>query len=100
MIAQGGIWQGQQIVPADWINAATVPSAKTTADEYGYGYQWWIPQGWEAGEFTGIGIYRQYIYINRRLNVVIAVNSADTGFEEPGAEHRNFDMIRAIANSL
>ena len=100
MIAQGGIWQGQQIVPADWINAATVPSAKTTADEYGYGYQWWIPQGWEAGEFTGIGIYGQYIYINRRLNVVIAVNSADTGFEEPGAEHRNFDMIRAIANSL
>lgn len=100
MIAQGGQWQGQQIVPADWIDAATVPSAKTDADQYGYGYQWWIPQGWEDGEFTGIGIYGQYIYINRRLNVVIAVNSADTGFEDPGAEQSNFDMIRSIANSL
>ena len=62
--------------------------------------QWWIPQGWEDGEFTGIGIYGQYIYINRRLNVVIAVNAADRGFEEPGVELGNFDMIRRIANSL
>ena len=100
MIAQGGQWQGQQIVPADWINAATVPSARTSPDQYGYGYQWWIPNGWEDGEFTAIGIYGQYIYINRRLNVVIAVNSADTGFEEPGAEQSNFDMIRAIARDL
>ena len=59
--------------------------------------QWWIPQGWEDGEFTGIGIYGQYIYINRRLNVV---NAADRGFEEPGVELGNFDMIRRIANSL
>lgn len=100
MIAQGGQWQGQQIVPTSWIDAATVPSAKTTPDDYGYGYQWWIPKGWEDGEFTGIGIYGQYIYINRRLNVVIAVNSADTGFEDPGAEQSNFDMIRAIARDL
>lgn len=100
MIAQGGQWQGQQIVPADWIDAATVPSAKTDADQYGYGYQWWIPQGWEVGELTGIGIYDQYIYINRRLNVVIAVNAADRGFEEPGVELSNFEVIRSIANQL
>lgn len=100
MIAHGGQWQGQQIVPVDWINAATVPSARTDPDQFGYGYQWWIPQGWEDGEFTGIGIYGQYIYINRRLSVVIAVNAADRGFEEPGVELGNFDMIRRIANSL
>ena len=100
MIAQGGQWQGQQIVPADWIDAATVPSAKTTADQYGYGYQWWIPPGWEDGEFIGMGIYGQYIFVNRRLNVVIAVNAADRGFEEPGVELGNFDIIRTIARDL
>lgn len=100
MIAQGGQWQGQQIVPVDWVDSATLPAAKTTPDQYGYGYQWWIPQGWDDGEFTGIGIYGQYIYINRGLNVVIAINSADRGFEDPGAEQSNFDMIRAIARDL
>ena len=100
MIAQGGQWQGQQIVPADWIDAATLPTAKTTPDQYGYGYQWWIPPGFDPAEFTGIGIYGQYIYINRLLNVVIAVNAADPGFEEPGVERGNFDMIQRIARSL
>ncbi len=31
MIAQGGIWEGQQIVPSAWIVESTAPSAKTAA---------------------------------------------------------------------
>ena len=46
------------------------------------------------------GIYGQYIYINPDLGVVIAVNSADRGFEEPGVSEQNIAMLRALAAAL
>ena len=46
------------------------------------------------------GIYGQYIYINPDLGVVIAVNSADRGFEEPGVDAGNIAMLRALAGAI
>lgn len=97
MIANGGIWQGVQVVPADWIAESTAPSAPISPGQPGYGYQWWIPEGWAEGEFMARGIYGQYIYINRPLNVVVAVNAADRRFEEPGADAENEAVLRSIA---
>ena len=53
MIAQGGMWQGRQIVPRDWVEASTIPSAPGGA---GYGYQWWIADGAGPGEVNAQGI--------------------------------------------
>ncbi|MCC7321309.1 MAG: serine hydrolase [Rubellimicrobium sp.] len=97
MMANGGIWQGQQVVPADWVAESTRASAPTAPGESGYGYQWWIPEGWEEGEFLARGIYGQYIYVNRILGVVVAVNAADRGFEDPGVEAENETVLRSIA---
>lgn len=97
MIANGGIWQGVRVVPADWIAESTVPSAPTAPGAPGYGYQWWIPKGWGEGEFLAQGIYGQFIYVNRPLGVVIAVNAADRGFEEDGVQEENEAVLRSIA---
>jgi len=77
MIANGGAWNGQQIVPRAWLAASTKPSANTTTGKPAYGYQWWIHQGASAGEFNAQGVYGQYIFIDTARDVVIAVNSAD-----------------------
>ena len=100
MIANGGRWNGQQIVPADWIAVSTVPSANTEPGMTGYGYQWWIPVGAGPGQFMARGIYGQYIYIDRPRNLVIALNSADRQFREPGVAQQNEAMFRLIADSL
>ncbi len=42
MFAQGGKWQGQQVVPEGWVAASTIPSAPTQPGARQYGYQWWI----------------------------------------------------------
>ena len=97
MIAQGGMWQGTQVVPADWVKASTSPQAK---DSSAYGFQWWIPPDATPGEVMAQGIYGQYIYINPSLNVVIAVNAADRGFEEAGVNEGNIAMLRKIAAGL
>ncbi len=97
MVMQGGKWQGMQVVPEAWVIAMTSPQAK---DGSAYGFQWWIPPDAAPGEVMAQGIYGQYIYINPGLGVVIAVNSADRGFEEPGVYLGNIAMLRSLAAGL
>lgn len=97
MMANGGIWRGEQVVPSTWVRDSTLPSAPTLPGEIGYGLQWWIPVGWPAGEFIAIGVYGQYIYVNRNLGVVVAVNAADRAFLDPGVEEESFAVLRSIA---
>ena len=45
LYAQNGEWQGEQIIPADWIarsSASSIPVYGDDPDGWGYGYQWWI----------------------------------------------------------
>ena len=66
-----GMFNGKQIVPAEWVKASVTPDAPhlmpgendLSTRGYGYGYQWWIPEGNE-GEFMAQGVYNQNIYIN------------------------------------
>ena len=99
MFAQGGQWQGKQIVPAAWVTASTAASAPTAPGKIGYGFQWWIPQGAAAGEYMARGVYGQYLYIDTARNVVIATNAADRKFREAGVSQRNIDIFRLIAQN-
>ena len=100
MFAQDGMLNGRQIVPRDWVETSTRPSAPTAPSEMGYGYQWWIPLGAQPGEYLARGIYGQYIYIDRSRGVVIAVNAADRGFRGDGIDAANTARFREIAAAL
>ena len=40
---QGGQWNGQQLVPADWVKESTTAQNRGAGDSTGsYGYQWWV----------------------------------------------------------
>lgn len=97
MILQGGQWQGRQVVPEAWVTAMTAPQA---ADGTLYGFQWWLPADPSPGEVMARGIYGQWLYINPARGVVIAVNSADRGFEDPGVEDGWIARLRAMAAAL
>ncbi|SDY65096.1 CubicO group peptidase, beta-lactamase class C family [Jannaschia faecimaris] len=97
LVSQGGRLDGQQIVPAHWVNVSTVPSAKTGAGQMKYGYQWWMPSDARAGEVMAQGVYGQFVYIDRARDVVIAVNAADRNFRATGVSKANIEMFRAIA---
>lgn len=94
---QEGRRDNVQVVPADWVAASTSRQANTAEGAMGYGYQWWVPDGAEPGEFLARGIYGQYIYVNRAAGVVVTVNAADRGFREPGVYNSTIAMFRKIA---
>lgn len=96
MVLQGGAWQGRQVVPREWLDASTVPSAPGGVP---YGFQWWIPADAAEGEFFARGVYGQYVYVNRPLGVVIATNGADRAFTRRGVHAANLEMFRKIAQA-
>lgn len=101
MIAQDGMWQGERILPAGWVETSTAASAPPgdTPGNAGYGLQWWLPAEAAPGEGFAIGVYGQYIWIDRQKNVVIAINSADRGFTEDGVFADNVAKLREITEA-
>lgn len=100
MILQGGHWQGRQIVPEHWVAEMTTESAPWRPGQQGrYGFQWWLPNDARPGEVFAIGVYGQYIWIDRAHDVVIVVNAADRGFAEPGVFDANIGMLRRIVEA-
>lgn len=97
LVAQDGVWNGAQLVPAHWIDESTVPSAPGVTH---YGYQWWIPTDAREGEVIARGVYGQFIYIDRPRDVVIAVNAADPEFLDDGVYADNIVMFRTLADQI
>ncbi len=104
-----GIINGEQIIPAQWIEDSITPDAPhlmpgkrdTSSSKFGYGYQWWLPDN-PKQEFMALGIYGQHIYVNREYNVVIVKNSADRAFMDNEYQHTDIALAayRTIAKSL
>ncbi len=104
-----GFWQGEQVIPAAWVEASMTPDAahlmpgerNSSEIALGYGYQWWIPVNADQ-EMLAWGIYGQYIYINQKARVVVVKNSANLRFADNNYESvfEDIEFFRAVAASL
>jgi CubicO group peptidase (beta-lactamase class C family) len=105
-----GKWNGNQIVPFEWVANSTTPldihvqpnaGDEFSSDAWGYGYQWWVP-GPEVSDYTAHGIYNQFIYINPESNVVIAKTSSNFNFveERQYTKDAHIAIFRTIAKSF
>ena len=102
-----GEWNGKQIVSSEWVRASVTPDApylfpgETPLSSWvmGYGYQWWIPEN-AKGEFMGLGIYGQAIYVSPRHRIVIVKTSAypDYYLDGDNMELESVEFFRTIAS--
>jgi CubicO group peptidase (beta-lactamase class C family) len=111
LFRNAGVWEGQQVVPADWVKASVTfdaphlaPNKPVVGDHtmpMGYGYQWWIPDG-DRGEFSGIGVYNQFVFVDPSRGVVIVKLSANPLYgtssgEKTQKDVQNAEALRAIS---
>ena len=105
LFLEDGARDGVQIVPRDWVALSTRPSAPRLEPgpnpdsfwTFGYGYHWWVPEN-PQDDFLAIGIWGQYIYVDRARDVIIVKTSADYDFDI--RDHETVALFRAIAASL
>lgn len=102
LFANNGMVDDRQIVSSEWIAEATTPDKSILQPgqidkDWGYQYQWWIPKG-STGDFSAIGIWGQFIYVNPENNVVIVKTSADKDFKNH--EYEAMVLFKIIAESL
>lgn len=65
---QDGVWNGRQLVPADWVREST--SVQIDNGSFGYGYQFWAGP---RGSFRADGMYGQLSIIFRDQNTVVTI---------------------------
>ena len=70
LFLRGGQWEGQQLIPREWVEAARVQHASDHDSDHGYGLQWWI---WKslAGCMSAQGYEGQRIIVMPDRDLVV-----------------------------
>ncbi|HIF06103.1 MAG TPA: class C beta-lactamase-related serine hydrolase [Gemmatimonadetes bacterium] len=109
-----GRWAGQQLVPESWVSSSIRSDAPHLEQgrvivgghvfPMGYGYQWWVPAG-SAQEFSAVGIYNQFVFVNPKKRSVIVKLSANRAYgtspdERTNREEETVAFLRAINDGI
>ena len=110
----GGRWAGQQRVPQDWVESSIrsdephLQQGQVVVGGHvfpmGYGYQWWLPAG-NAREFSAIGVYNQFVFVNpEKRSVIVKLSANRTYGTSPGEatnrEEETLAFLRAINDGI
>jgi CubicO group peptidase (beta-lactamase class C family) len=102
--AQGGIWEGQRILPAWWVERATQAQGSEA-----YGYHWVIGSHY----FAAVGQFVQAVFVYPQEQAIVAVAAAikesqlllphlnrhfPTAFDRPGSESADAALASRIAH--
>jgi CubicO group peptidase (beta-lactamase class C family) len=85
IMLRGGVWDGKQLVPRDWVHRIVTPVTRVgdmnpesyRKGPFGYGLLWWIwdgpfNEGPYKNGYSGIGAVGQFITVLPELDMVIA----------------------------
>jgi len=72
----GGRWQGEQLVPADWIERSWRPNATSPWNGHRYGYLWWTDRWGGETAYFAWGYGGQYLVLVPALDLVAVVTSS------------------------
>jgi CubicO group peptidase (beta-lactamase class C family) len=105
LLANYGNLNGKQIIPAEWVKAATSVNAPHlavgTATRFnGYGYQTWLIDN--EGKFALLGVRGQAVFVDPKSKVVVvitAVHASPRDFAPRGEQFGYFyGAVRSLSN--
>jgi hypothetical protein len=80
---QGGVWDGEQVVPRDWVETSVSHKVASDGDD-GYGFGWWLTAGGSPGEYRADGRSGQFTIVLPTIDLVVqttggGLDGADLG---------------------
>jgi CubicO group peptidase (beta-lactamase class C family) len=75
----GGVHEGRQVVPAEWIRESWRVRTRSPFNGYGYGYGWWIRRAGPHPVYFAWGYGGQFVFVipDLQLTVVATSNPGD-----------------------
>ena len=104
LLANYGAIDGKQIIPAEWVKAATTPPADhlkvgTATPNNGYGYHTWITHRTEP-RFAALGVHGQAIYVDPVRKLVVVHTAAWADGDDRAARGAQFRLFESILKAL
>lgn len=101
LLANRGVWQGERILPAEWIDFVTTPAPTRppVTGEHGYGAQFWLLDQYEGipeGTYTTAGNKGQYVTIVPEQKLVIV----RTGVNPDGVRWQQQQFVAELVAAL
>jgi len=96
LILHGGVWEGKQIVPADWIKQSVAPAISTGRGGWKYGFQWWLVPYGKAGEklaWSARGFGGQQLIVVPEYDLIVVFTGWDI---LPSSEKYKHDQLERI----
>jgi CubicO group peptidase (beta-lactamase class C family) len=102
LVLNHGQWQGQQVVPAAWIDASLLPRLDTGFDHLQYGYFWWTGsvtwQGRNLPWAAAFGNGGQRIFVVPDLDLCVVVTAGAYG--ELSVARRVNQLLQDIVGTI
>ena len=72
-----GVWNGEQIIPEQWVKDSTSVQFTRSSGSANYGYQWWVRTFGDNNypAYFAQGHYGQYIFVVPDLELVVVITS-------------------------
>ena len=99
---QDGLWNGEQLVSAGWVQASTTESISMPSSmvepyhSYGYGYQWWLER-YNSGAldaYSGRGWGGQYIVVLPGVDLVVVFTAGAYDISTLSVPMLYYDIIQ------
>ena len=103
MVLNGGYYNGQQIVPAAWIEQATshqISSNNEIPFLTDYGYYWWLGNAHGQDYICANGYGGQFIFIVKNLDLVVCSRSNFRNINSSQAGQNWYDILDIIINQV
>ncbi len=101
LVLSHGRWNGQEVVPSDWIDASLAPHI-ATGDGLSYGYQWWIGGvEWRGAQHrwaAGFGNGGQRLFVVPDLDLVVVVTAG--AYNDASIAPRVTDVLRRVVAAI
>ena len=75
LFLNGGAWEGEQIIPAWWVEASTAYQFPGSPGTGAYGYQWWLTSFGGHDLYYAMGHGGQYIFVVPGLDLVTVMTA-------------------------
>lgn len=75
LFLDGGVWDGEQLVPESYIQESTVDQLGGISAETEYGYLWWPSEVEGHDAYAAVGFGGQYITVVPDLELVVVITS-------------------------